>query len=240
MATYLVTVMNRGTERTQGFSFTHGPTPSGAVFDFVRSSSECIQTGTSVQCTSELEPGEVKTFTIAYTVNNAVSCSLARGLQSVTVQGSTATVSTSVGCVMTNENVSQASSASSPLSSLSSSVFSSSASFSSSEPANDLIDVTGVNVAQQYASGSIVGGQTVIGTVKDDGKGKGKGYKPYPQPRAGAMSDYFLRTTEASLLTPVSEQNTQGGLAMPFMSVLFLSAVFLVIIGFTLFRKKLR
>lgn len=233
VATYLITVRNNGMQPVSGFTFTHGPTPSGAIFDPVRSYNECIQTGTSVQCTSDLKLSEVKTFTIAYTVNNAVSCSLARGLQAVGVQTSTASVSTSVGCIMSNESASATSSLSS------SSSFLSSSSSLSETSVPFFAAASGTLATQQYASGSLVG-QVVYEPAQDGEKGKGKGYKPYPEPRSGVISDYFLRNTEASLLRPVSQQNTEEGLAMPFMTGSIVFLVVMALLFFTLFRKRLR
>lgn len=85
IAQYTLTLKNRGNEALKGVKVLHGPLPFGAIFEPSRSSSGCTQIGNMVECLTDLLPGESKDLTVGYTVSNAVSCAIARVLQSAKV-----------------------------------------------------------------------------------------------------------------------------------------------------------
>lgn len=237
LSAYTVTASNRGTETVTGLAFLHGPIPSGAEFDASRSSPECVQSETFIQCTVNLEPGESKNFDITYRVNNATSCALARPLQSVSVMGqSTETqVALSVACVMKSEAGLQGSSASSSFSSSSSS----SSSVVSVVVDEQLTHAAGTADTTKAVTDTKAG---VIGYKDEDlGKGKGgKGYKPYPKPRAGAVSDYFTRVTQGSLLTPVKSPSEIQSFTAPLWTLaLPILAVAIIAVVTLLYRRRM-
>lgn len=106
IAQYVLTAKNKGTEFLQGVKIWHGPLPFGATFDASRSSSGCVQDGTSVVCTADLAAGATKEFTLSYQVSSSVSCAIARVLQKATIAARQLTgnasdqVSVSVQCSM--------------------------------------------------------------------------------------------------------------------------------------------
>ncbi len=104
-AYYALALKNTSANPLKGLSVTHGPVPFGAVFDPSRSSQGCSQVNKSVICTTDLNPSESKTLTVAYKVANTLHCRLTPILQSVKTafsspsQGaSTPPVTTSVSC----------------------------------------------------------------------------------------------------------------------------------------------
>ncbi len=110
LASYTLTAKNMTSDWLRGIKIYHGPLPFGSIFDPTRSSKECAQVGTSVECTTDLAAGQSKPLTLAYKVNNSMSCLMAKALQSAktvvgqvtgkTASGSTEPVSVTVSCTM--------------------------------------------------------------------------------------------------------------------------------------------
>ncbi len=229
IARYTVSTVNRGQQAASGYVFSHGPLPTGAMFDPVRSSKNCIQAGSFVQCTLDLNVGESKSPEIVYTVQDSFSCAIARALQSVKkVSGTGADdVGTSVNCVISHET---------------SSVFSSSENSSSiATSAYTGFSGSGSALNQLGSVSSTNNGFPTVVAQKDDfGKGKGKGYKPSPQPRAGAASDFFLaHITQDSLLTPVRRERNNNNFSWILWSA-FLLAFLCTAIGIVIYRSRKR
>lgn len=219
LAVYTINVANKGTAAVNGFAFTHGPIPTGALFDSFRSSKGCTQVGSDVQCTLDLGPNDVQNVHLVYIVNHSVSCEIERPLQSVQPVSTTTgtSVTTSVACAVSAE----ASAASSSVSS----------SFSSVSPV-----ITGT---QQSSSGSVfTGSPAFIVTQPEDGAGKD--YKPSPSPRTGAVSDYFAGTKSASLLRVHPSETGSDGFPWN-MGIVFLPmALVMTIAGLAILRNKTR
>lgn len=158
-------------------------------------------------------------MTIVYTVNQAVSCSLSPVLHSVqevtTVPANT--IFTSVSCLMNGTS-----------SSLSSSI---PAVIYTDPYALQAKDTSGKDILTDKGTTTTTAGKG----YKDIELGKGKGYKPYPKPRAGAVSDYFTARTSAFLVTPVSERPSEensglslhGNILLVIAFIMLLSGIFL-------------
>jgi hypothetical protein len=194
LAQYTVTAANRGTQALKGITLTHGPLPSGAVFDPSRSSKNCAQSGTFVQCTLDLLGGESKDTQIVYKAANSFSCALSQALQTVKLAGAALTgnaatnVSTVVSCTMKTETAGSGSAS------------------SSSSLQTGVASGTGTGGTAAYNSSAVAG---AIG-VQTAG---GTGYKPVPMPRTGAADLLFSSGTRDYVLTPV--QGRDEGQIMP-------------------------
>ena len=226
-AQYLITATNRGKDAVKGFSFTHGPLPFGAEFDPSRSSPECTQVGTAVQCTSDLAPGEKKDFTLAYKAGNSFSCAIARALQSVksaaaSLTGSSSSnVTTSVNCSMKTVSGAQSSGTGS-------SAVNQGQSGANGYGAGGTMASSSGAFAGAGLQGSILGTDALNGT----GNGSKKGYKPYDgvrMPRTGA-GDFFAGSRTDYVLLPVHQADQSYGF------IAYSEAFFIVVLVLAVFR----
>jgi len=191
LAQYTVNAVNRGTQAVKGFVFSHGPLPSGAIFDPSRSSKDCVQVGSEVQCTTDLQPGESKNYEMAYKVNNSVSCAIARALQGVKNMsvGSSQGVVTTVSCSMKTESSRQSVS-----SSVASSVVLGSAS------GTLLVGTSGTGSAYTGTGAVFMSGTSASDIANASSSGK-TGYKTPYMPRTGAADILFQSAITSGVLT---------------------------------------
>lgn len=230
VARYTVSAVNRGTEAVKGFIFSHGPLPSAATFDPARSSKECVQVGTEVQCATDLQPGETKNFKMVYKVNNSVSCAIARALQSVKniTVGSPSNVVMSVNCTMKTE---------SKQSGISSSV---GTSLTSGNTASGTY-VTGTSGTGMASSGTgaAFAGTSVTDITKAQDAGKttkgGKGYKQPSIPRTGATDTFFQAVVTQDVLTEFTP-NTDADVSSV---TLFVGVFFSAVLCAAFIRRRL-
>ncbi len=229
LAEYTLTAVNRGKQALKNVVLEHGPLPSGAVFDPSRSTQGCTQVGSSVQCTTDLQAGESKAFTLAYKVQNSVSCALAKALQTAksSVNGitgsATSGVSTSITCSMKTEATAASAS-------------SASASLGNPAYANGAFGGSGTSLGAGYGSGAVTPGMFVGALGGKDMRQTG--YKPYGNvrmPRTGA-ADVFTASAKEYILLPAHETSSEG--SFPVMTT-SLSMILLSIFGALILKRRL-
>lgn len=199
IARYTVNTTNRGTQAVKDFIFSHGPLPNGAVFDPSRSSKDCVQVGTAVQCKTDLQPGESKNFEMAYKVNNSLSCAIARVLQTVKniTVGSSQGVVTTVNCSMKTESGTAGQTGANGLGS------------GAGNGANSSGALSGTGM---YANGATSGtngnGVTELPliTLEDQGISRTAQYKTQ-MPRTGAADILFARSTQQYVLRKIEPEH---------------------------------
>ncbi len=222
-ATYTIGVKNTASSPARGVVITHGPLSSGAVFDSGRSTPGCTQVGTFVECRLDLQPQGQTTLTLVYTMNNALSCAVARALQTAksTVSGLTGVAGNIVVTVACRtENMASTRSSSS---------------FSSSS----------------YPSSITTTYPTITSDIgnKNDGYKDGYkgGYKPisgykgtYVPPRTGSDHTYFASTTKVSdyVLKPFADSAPHSTFSL--LPILIVSAFSIIVLGLVLALGKVQ
>ncbi len=232
IARYTVNAANRGTQAVKGFVFSHGPLPNGAVFDPTRSSKECVQVGTAVQCMTDLQPGESKNFEMAYKVNNSLSCAIARVLQSVKniTVGSSQGVVTTVNCSLKTESSTAGQTGANGLGS----------GVGNGANSSGVSSGTGM-----YANGSSAGAtygangkgvtELPLITLEDQGISRTTQYKTQ-MPRTGAADILFQSSTQQYVLRKIEPEHQ----ALLSVEPILMGIVAMVLIAAVIWRRALR
>lgn len=201
IAAYTLSVSNRGSEHLKNLVFSHGPLPSGFVFNTSQSSQGCRQVGLFVECTTDIDAGASQDFAINYTVPDSITCAVSSALQTVknTVNGiagaTSSGVSIGVSCAMQTQERSGA--------------------FSSSS-------------LSSTASAQV---PMILSTSTDSGVGNNYDpYEQPSMPRTGAM-DVMFSSTQEYVLQPVTSVSHQSSLiAVPWILGFIVSfSIFLII-----------
>ena len=224
-ALYTLRARNTGSSLLKGVKVLHGPLPFNLTFDPSRSSRSCSLVSKTVECTTDLAPGQEETFSIAYKTTSSFSCAFARFLEKAksTVQSITSQTANPVVVTVSCRTESRS------LGSGTSGANGAGGYGLGSGTHSDGMTTSG-STLNQYGNGTHING-----TISDTTTG----YKPYILPRTGAADTLFQGSLfDTSHLTQRTMSTTSNDGLLPHGSLL--AIILLCCLSFIILYRTMR